>query len=496
MTNGVQAELPKESARQRKDLSLFKAHEAFEEMESWLMSKEALGLPEHEVETEMEKRGREVNRLMLQAHLNRRGTGDVGEGIEGRRKGAGIQQYVGKRNDPKRVVSIFGEVKVTRRAYVAEGERSVHPLDEEMQLPKRSFSREVQRRVVEEAVRGPFDEVVETIEKTTGNQLSKRSAEEIAEDAAKDFDKFYKQRSSPSVEGTGGIVVAAIDCKGIPMVKKEKGRQEVRLKKGEKVNKKKMATVATVFTQQERHRSAQEVVASLFKEKQEEKRGARIRPEHKRVWAGLEKSKDEVIKEVVDEMAVRDPQKDKCHAVVTDGERALQRKVKKYLPNVILILDLIHAMERLWVAAHALYKEGSQEAVEWVKRHALMMLEGEVSQVVKGMKQSATKRKLKGSKRNAIEAAAKYLYKNRRYMHYDEYLAKGLPIASGAVEGACKHLVKDRMERSGMRWSMSGAEAMLKLRAIRLSGDMVEYWQFHIRKDQQRLYGSLKWKVA
>ncbi len=167
------------------------------------------------------------------------------------------------------------------------------------------------------------------------------------------------------------------------------------------------------------------------------------------------------------------------------------------MPGATLVLDLIHALERLWIAAHALYAEGSRESVVWVRSHLLMMLEGNVSQVVKGMRQSATKRRLRGVRRKAIETAGAYLYRNRAYMKYGEYLAAGLPIASGAVEGACKNLVKDRMERSGMRWTEPGAEAILRLRALKLSGDLDEYLRFHIQQDQRRLYGSRSWrKVA
>lgn len=165
------------------------------------------------------------------------------------------------------------------------------------------------------------------------------------------------------------------------------------------------------------------------------------------------------------------------------------------MPGIVLILDLLHALEYLWKAAYAFHAEGSGEATEWVRKRALMILKGEVSQVVKGMRGSATKRHLTGAKRKAVDSAAGYLYRNRDRMHYDIYLALGLPIASGAVEGACKNLVKDRMERSGMRWQIPGAEAVLKLRATKLSGDMDEYWRFHIRKEQERLYGRRTWRA-
>jgi hypothetical protein len=104
------------------------------------------------------------------------------------------------------------------------------------------------------------------------------------------------------------------------------------------------------------------------------------------------------------------------------------------------------------------------------------------------MRQSATKRRLRGRKRKAVEADARYFYQNRRHMRYREFLRQGWPIAAGVVEGGCKHLIKDRMERSGMQWTLQMAEAMLKLRATYLSGDFEEYWAFHIRRDQERVH--------
>jgi hypothetical protein len=269
----------------------------------------------------------------------------------------------------------------------------------------------------------------------------------------------------------------------------------VRRTKGEKANKKKMATVAAVYTTAPRVRTPEEVVVSLFDDDPPEKRVA-VRPENKRVWASLEKSKEDVFRGVVTEVELRDPRVTKMRVAVADGERALQKLIRKLLSGFVLILDLLHVLEKLWAVGHALYGEGTKEAEDWVREHALMILQGRVSQVVKGIRQSATKRKLRGARAKVLENVARYLYRNRAYMRYHEYLAQGLPIASGAVEGACKNLVKDRMERSGMRWQIAGAEAMLKLRAVKLSGDFEAYWAFHIQQDQKRLYGFRRWRAA
>ena len=215
---------------------------------------------------------------------------------------------------------------------------------------------------------------------------------------------------------------------------------------------------------------------------------------NKRVWASLLKGKTTVSEEVAEQMQRRDPSASKTRVALTAGERALQIRVERKL-NVTLILDLMHALEKLWKAAYAFHPEGSLEADLWVLERALKILFGEVGQVVKGIRQSITKRGLSGDKRKTLLGITGYLYRNRARMRYDEYLANGWPIASGPVEGACKNLIKDRMERSGMRWTEPMAEAIVQLRAIYLSGDFDGYWQFHIEQDQRRLYPT-KWSVV
>lgn len=190
----------------------------------------------------------------------------------------------------------------------------------------------------------------------------------------------------------------------------------------------------------------------------------------------------------------RDPARSMIRLALTDGERALQIRVDQTL-QVTLILDLIHVLEKLWKAAYVFHPEGSLAADLWVMDRALRILFGEAGQVVKGIRQSITKRSLSGAKRQTLESVAGYLYANRSRMRYDEYLANGWPIASGPVEGACKNLIKDRMERSGMRWSETMAEAIVQLRAVYLSGDFDNYWRFHIEQDQQRLYPA-SWSVV
>lgn len=479
--------------------TLERACDVFFDIGDWLLGEEALRLPLDQVEREQERRGREAQRLLLQAHILARGDGDVGSALRVTR-GACARLFSHRRTQIRHLRTVFGEVSVSRVGYGASHARSIHPVDEGLALAGRSFSYEVQRRIVKAAVQGPFDEAVERVEESTGVDVPKRSAELILRDAARDVDTFYERRKVAPPNETGSIVVGAVDGKGIPMVKPETALRTVRRGKGEKANKKRMATVATVFTMAPRPRTPAEVVESLFRTGprplDDPDRPRRAPPEHKRVWASLEKSQYDVIGEAVAEMTRRDPKRQKTHVVLTDGARTLQKDVAAHAPDALLILDLLHALGYLWKAAYVLHPEGSPEAIEWVRCRALRILEGDVSQVVKGIRQSATKRNLRGTARATLQRATAYLYANRARMRYDEYLAAGLPIASGAVEGACRNLIKDRMERSGMRWTIEEAEAMVRLRATYVSDDFEEYWQFHVREDRDRLYPAGRWTAV
>jgi len=462
-------------------------------LQSWLASSATLQLPLHAIEAQQSDKGREVLRLLLQAHLQQRGDGDVGPALLVQ---SGHEQlfYAHRRLGTRSLTTVFGAVEVTRMGYSRPGTPSLFPLDQALSLPGRSFSYELQRRLVKAAVQNPFLASVETIAELTGVSVSKRSLEQILPDVAGDFDAFYQQR--PPDAATGSILVAAVDGKGIPVVKPVSPQPALRLTKGQKTNKKRMATVATVFTRAPWVRTPQQVLERLFPTERQTRGDKAVapRPENKRVWASLLKGKSAVIDEVAAEMDRRDPAGLLTRIALTDGERALQIRVKGKL-RVTLILDLMHVMEKLWRAAYVFHAEGSLEADLWVLERTLRILSGDVGQVVKGLRQSITKRRLAGAPQKTLLGVAAYFSKNRSYMCYDQYLSKGWPIASGPVEGACKNLIKDRMERSGMRWTFAMAEAIVKLRATYLSGDFDRYWEFHIQQDQQRLHPA-HWTVV
>lgn len=265
-----------------------------------------------------------------------------------------------------------------------------------------------------------------------------------------------------------------------------------RLSKGEKRNRKRMATVAAVYTVAPYVRTPEQVVRSLAP--LHEPAPARPPVEHKRVWASLEKSPEEVLEEAFREGLRRDPGRQKRWVGLVDGNDTqltlLEALSRKHKVELTIVLDVIHVSEYLWSASLAFHEEGSPQRERWVGERLHNVLRGKAAQVAAGMRRSATLRALPAKQREPVDEAARYLLNHQQYMRYDAYLAAGLPIGTGVIEGACRHLVCDRMDRAA-RWSLKGAEAVLRLRALRSSGDFADYWSYHVAQEYQRNHVAL-----
>jgi hypothetical protein len=196
---------------------------------------------------------------------------------------------------------------------------------------------------------------------------------------------------------------------------------------------------------------------------------------------------------VFDEALKRDPNQKRQWVIVVDGHphqlKMIERVASKKQIKVSIVMDFIHVLEYLWKAAHCLYDKNNESIEQWVEKQALKVLRGESGRVARGVKRSATKRGLKN--REAIDKCAGYLQKNRGRLRYGNAHSSGFPIASGVIEEACRHLVNNRLDITGARWSLQGAEAVLKLRSLNSNGDWEEYWSFHRSRSKERNYGGL-----
>jgi len=267
---------------------------------------------------------------------------------------------------------------------------------------------------------------------------------------------------------------------------RESRKLKTRLSPGEKRNRKRMATVAAVYSIERQVRTPESILGAEGKKEKAPKARAR----HKRVWASVERTPAEVTEEVFQEARRRDPEGKRPWVMLVDGHEGqledIHAAIERHGVKLTLILDFIHVLEYLWKAAWCFFAPGCQEAEAWVGERALQILRGKASDVAAGMRRSATLRDLCQEERKGIDTCADYLVKYREMLRYDRYLAEGFPIATGVIEGACRHLVKDRMDITGARWRLRSAEAILKLRSLHSSGDTEAYWAFHKAEEQER----------
>lgn len=479
------------------------ARETFDALADRLHSAETMKMTHAEVEALVEEDGREVLRLLFQDHLDLRGQARAPVSLVG---SDGIVRTHHRTNE-RPLESVFGTVSVKREGVGARGVGALHPVDAALNLPEERHSHGVRKLAAEEAAKGSFEETVVSIRKYTGAVVAKRQVEQLAIRSAADFDAFYdarKEASRRDVAAMGPILVISADGKGIPMRmadlreatrKKAEGAKTKlahRLTKGEKANRKRMACVATVYTIAPFSRTPEDVARDFQPLQVVGKK--RPRPENKRVWASVSKEPEEVIGEAFEEALRRDPDRTKSWVVLVDGNkdqlRIVRRLAKQHGVKVTIILDVVHVLEYLWKAAYVFHPEASSEAEAWVTVRLLRILRGDSSLVAGGIRRSATKRGIGRRARKPADQCANYLLRKKAFLRYDTALKEGHPIATGVIEGACRHLVKDRMEITGARWSLQGAEAILQLRSIRSSNDFDEYWNFHLTKELQRNHTS------
>jgi hypothetical protein len=252
-----------------------------------------------------------------------------------------------------------------------------------------------------------------------------------------------------------------------------------------------MASVAAVYTIEPFLRTPDEILPPAGTPTTA---AARPVPEHKRVWASLTQTPEEVITAMFEEAQHRDPRHRKQWVALVDGNEPQIDLISKQTAArhvaMPIILDFIHVAEYVWKASRA-FAADSQARDAWVLPRLRALLRGKASDVAAGMRRSATLRRLAAEDREPVDVCADYLLKYAPYLCYDLALRHGAPIATGVIEGACGHLIEDRMNLTGARWSLNGAEAVLRLRALRSSGDSDEYWRFHERAEYERNHAAL-----
>jgi hypothetical protein len=474
---------------------------AFEDLVDFLGGKECLAMEHAELESALAARGRELLRAMFQDHLDLRAV------REERLALVRDDEHVGRTRveagHVRSLETVFGEVEVRRLAYRAAGRGNLHPADGLLNLPPERHSHGLRRLAAIESSRGSFDGAVEAVGRGSGQLLGKRQVEQLARSAAADFAEFYESRPHEPVEGDDVLVLSA-DGKGVVMrpealraatakAAAESGKKlQARLSKGEKLGRKRMAEVGAIYDVTPLPRIPADVMATS----EDERARARPAPLAKNKWltASVVDDAANVVHAVFDEAERRDPGRRRSWVALVDGNRhqirTIEAEARRRKVAVAVVCDFVHVLEYLWRAAWCFYEEGDPAAEEWVRHHATSVLAGNAGHVAGAIRRRATKAGLEKKKRTCADACANYLMAKRRYLDYPTALGRGWPIATGVIEGACRHLVKDRMDLTGARWGLEGAEAVLRLRVLRSNGDFDDYWSFHLRRERQRVHES------
>jgi hypothetical protein len=406
----------------------------------------------------------------------------------------------------RHLATLFGTVTVTRCAWRKPGAPDYLPADAALSMPAGRHSRTLAKLAALEAARSSFESARDAIARRCGPVIGKRQIEDSVVRSAADIPAFYAARvPEPCTPAT--LLVLSADCKGIVMrpgalraatakAAAKLGKMRTRLTAGEKPNRKRMAALVTVYDAEPAKRRPHDVIAPPGGRHgtRELRKGPRARS--KWLAGSVRKDPADMIAAAFDEAGARDPGHLRTWIVLVDGaghQLALIRaEAARRGATIHILIDIIHVLEYIWKAAWSLHETGDPAAEDWVAATALAVLAGDSKRVAREITAEADANGLHGSRRAGAGACVRYLSGRHEYLRYGQALTDGWPIATGIIEGACRHLIADRLDISGARWGLDGAEAVLTLRAVISNGDFEEYWRFHLAREHQRLYPGIK----
>jgi hypothetical protein len=484
----------------------------FSDLACELAAPATAGLTADEAEELVGVRGREVLRQLLEDHFALRAMREErqvhapGTPVTGT---DGITRTRLETGHGRALATVFGKVPVTRCAWRKPGAANYCPADAALSLPAGRHSHSLAKLACLEAARGSFDGAHAAISRRCGKVMGKRQLEESVAHSACDIPAFYAARV-PEPCPAGTLLILSCDSKGVVMrpgalraatakAAAELGKMRTRLSAGEKPNRKRMATLVTVYDAVPAWRRPHDVIAPPGG--RHGARPLRTGPRASGKWLAGSVRRDpaEMIAAMFGEAEARDPGRLRTWVVLVDGAEhqldLIRAEAARRDVTIHVVIDLIHVLEYLWGAAWSFREAGDPAAEDWVAVKALAVLAGDSDRAADAITAEAAG--LEGSRRTGAGACVRYLENKREFLRYDQALDAGWPIATGVIEGACRHLIADRLNLGGCRWGLDGAEAILTLRAVVANGDFEEYWRFHLAREHERLYpGTVRGQYA
>lgn len=442
---------------------------------------------------------RKMGHSAMELYISAQGTGDLGEQVT-------LDENRTIKRSPAPVEtnlrSIFGEHRFEQFCYSTGSNRKIElrPISSRMKLPENHWSYLLQEFSQMFCVDQAFNQASQNLERVLGSKYSVDTLEQTSRRLGKQAHAFLDALPKPKPESESQYLVASADCKGVPLVKQDANPVAAFETARKRPGNRRMATVASVYTVDPYVRTADQIVESLFRDpKEETTKQKRPRPANKHTMAHfptqtIDGDEEVSISGIIEATAWLGAQVDARHqagqpcVLLMDGQHALWEAAEVSIDvEVIEILDIIHVSSYVWEAA-ALFTSSEEKRKSFTRERLLRILNGEVVGVIRGLRRMGCVKELSDEKAKALERICNYLENNKLRMKYDQYLAAGYPIASGVIEGACAHLVKDRMERSGMRWTLEGARNMLDIRAVFQSTYWAEFCTKRIIELNQRIH--------
>jgi hypothetical protein len=447
---------------------------------------------------------RKVHRTVLQIgwqaldlFIELQGNGDVGEQVQAK---DGSTLTRSQEKSLTKIRSIFGTHQFEQFTYAPQLNKRIElrPISARMSLPENQWSFLLQEFSQMLAVDSAFSLAAENLGKILGGRFAVDTIERINQSMGQHAEDYLHRLPKAEPHTEAEFLVASADCKGVPMVKEDTKRIAAFEQAKKNPGNRRMATVASVYTIEPHYRTAEEITSAMFREELPQELGSeknRPRPQNKNTSAHLpvlEDNGDGTTVEItainmgvgwIAEQIEQRRRADQKLLVLQDGQECLWDTIEGHVEfneDTIPILDILHVLCYLWAAA-GLFSNDEKSRKATTRKMCLSVLQGKTQGVIRGLRTRGTRHGLRGDSKKELDRICGYLEKNLDRMRYDVFLAAGYPIASGVIEGACRHLVKDRMERSGMRWRIKGATSMLHVRAMHQSNHLQSFLEDRIK---------------
>ena len=459
------------------------------------------GVAAHEVERQIWDAVLGIGRLAFQQFLDLEGIGDMGPELS-LPNGTVVKRMEDSIVRP--YVSIFGPFQIERVAYSKGAKKKIEfvPLDTRLCLPESNFSYLLQDWDQMVSTEEPYQKVSQFLERILGLRQHVDSLERMSRNMTDDAEAFCWSREAPPAKEEGALLVQTADGKGVPIRRSADVAviEDHRRQRGPKPDRKKMATIGSVYSVDHFDRTPDDVVRALFHQPGDDPIDwDRPLPCHKHVYASLSYQDEDgdtidatpdVFGWIADEVKARQKGPTKELVCIMDGQESLWNTKDALQDGVEMteVLDLLHVTPRLWELAHVFHGDDKKQLESFIRQRVRRILRGDVVSVIRGIRQMVTRHKLSHKKRQQVNRICGYFEKNASRMRYHVYLARGYPIASGVIEGACRHVIKDRMERTGMSWTIPGARALLLLRAIYTTNQWEPFMKYRVERETKRLY--------